>query len=86
MFHVKSGSFSTINHFGILNVENVKRSLPLEFAWCMCMVLWFAAPASSRGGSSSSDLDFLDQPPPYHPGYGNPTYGTGHGSGFSGKC
>ena len=52
----------------------------------MCMVLWFAAPVSSRGGSSSSDLDFLEQPPRYNPGYGNPTYGVGHRSGFSGKC
>ena len=51
-------------------------------------ILWFAA---ARGGSSSSDLDFLEAPPPYNSGFGsshfgNPTYGAGLRSGFSGEC
>ena len=53
-------------------------------------ILWFAAFAS-RGGASSSDLDFLEAPPPYNPGqgssnFGSPTYGAGYLSSFSGKC
>ena len=63
---------------------------PLEFAWQINVhgILWFAA---ARGGSSSSDLDFLEAPPPYNSGFGsspfgNPTYGAGLRSGFSGEC
>ena len=63
---------------------------PLEFAWQINVhgILWFAA---ARGGSSSSDLHFLEAPPPYNSGFGsshfgNPTYGAGLRSGFSGEC